>query len=308
MKLQQRRWIYFGLTVLLLLMASSVFADDGEHRDGLAFFQAFALPRVWVSLIIGVIGLVILIKGWASKTLRLAAMGVALFLFGILEGLHWGAISEGMGMHPSPMCMLEKPFMFIAGGNAVPIFFFGMIASVAIISLIGNKLFCGWVCPIGALQELLHRLPLPKFKVPFKISNSVRIGFFAVFLIVLFTTGKTLYEYVNPFEFFHWTWYIPGVIILSVVILAGLFVYRPFCYFLCPMGLFTWLFEHVALFRVYKDNSSCGTCTRCIDEAPCSSVKAIVDNKWSRPDCHACGACIEICPGKKLSFSMKKSK
>lgn len=303
--LRRHRKLLFTLFLFILVLATSALAEDGEKRDSMAFLQAFTLPRVWVSYIVGLLGFFLLIKGWVGKRVRLVSLGVALFVFGVLEGLHLGAVSTGMGMHPSPMCMLEKPVIFISKGMAVPVFFFGMILSVTLLNLIGNKLFCGWVCPVGALQELLHKLPLPKIKVPFKLSNSVRIGFFALFVIILFVTGTTLYAYVNPFEFFHWSWYWMGVVILGVVMVAALFMFRPFCYFLCPMGLFSWLLEHVALFRVYKKEGDCGKCRHCMEKSPCPAVPAIVEGRWSRPDCHACGACIDLCPNKNLSFRMR---
>jgi len=302
----QRRWIVFALFILLFVASSTLLADEGDHRDSMAFFQAFTLPRVWVSMIVGLMGLFLLLKGWVGKKVRLAGLGLALFLFGVLEGLHLGAVSEGMGMHPSPICMLEKPFVFLFSGSGVPVFFFGMIVAIAILQIVGNKLFCGWVCPVGALQELLHKLPLKKFKVPFKVSNSVRIAFFALFLGVLLVFKHSIYEYVNAFHFFHWDWYWMSMLILGVVMVASLFLFRPFCYFFCPMGLFSWLLEHVSLFRVQKNDTDCGSCTYCIDHSPCPSVQAIVEKKQSRPDCHACGECIDLCPNKNLSFTLRK--
>ena len=281
--LRRHRTLFITLFLLMLVLATSVLADDGENRDSMAFGQAFTLPRVWVSYIVGLVGLFLLVKGWVGKRVRLAGLGVALFLFGVLEGLHLGAVSSGMGMHPSPICMLEKPVIFLSRGMAVPVFFFGMILSVALLNLIGNKLFCGWVCPVGAIQELVHKLPLPKVRVPFKISNTVRVLFFAAFVLVTVLLRLSLFEYVNAFHFFHWDWYWMSMLILGVVLLAALFIFRPFCYFLCPMGLFSWLLEQVSLFRVEKNDRDCGSCTYCIDNSPCPSVRAIVEGRRLRP-------------------------
>lgn len=307
-QMKYRRILIFSLFIILMMMVlvPVLFADDGEARDVMGFWRAFTLPRVWVAMIFGLTGLILLIKSWVTKKVRLISLGGILFTFGVLASLPLGKFAQGMGMHPSPMCMLEKPFIFIYAGRAVPLFFLGMLASVTILNLIGNKLFCGWVCPMGALQELLHRLPLPKIKIPFKISNTVRIGFFIIFLIVLFTAGISLYEYVNVLEFFHFNWAVVGLIATIIVSIAALFIFRPFCYFLCPMGLFSWLFEHVAIFRVYKKDIDCGECRKCIEKSSCPAVESIVAGKWSRPDCHACGECIELCPQKKLRFRIKK--
>ena len=197
-----------------------------------------------------------------------------------------------MSMHPSPLCMIEKPFIFVSMGRAVPIMFLAIIASVIILSILGTKLFCGWVCPIGALQELLHMVPIKKElkgKIPFRLSNGIRIFFFVLFLTFLFAAGFSLYAYTNPFEFFHFGWGALSIIALAVVMIASLFIFRPFCYLLCPLGLVTWLVEHISIFKVRLDKEKCTDCKICITQSPCPTVKSILDDSEVRPDCHPCG-------------------
>lgn len=309
MKMKQRHsGIILTSLFMLFAVVPSLLAQDGGKNTASALFQAFTLPKMWISWAFGLAGLVLLVRSLVTKKVRAAVQALALITFGILASLPLGEFVQQLGLHPSPMCMIEKPFIFLSMGRAIPIFFFSLLLAITVLNLIGNKLYCGWVCPLGAFQELLNMLPFTKkIKVPFKISNAVRILLFAVFLIVLFAAGTSIYPYVNGFEFFHFGWELVGVIVIIVIAAAALFIYRPFCYFICPMGLFSWLTEHIALFRVYKkEKPDCGKCRICVEKSPCPSVQAIVDGKWSRPDCHACGACIDVCPNNKLRFSIKK--
>jgi polyferredoxin len=190
-------------------------------------------------------------------------------------------------------------------GRAVPIVFGAILAYVALISLLANKIFCGWNCPIGALQELLHRVPLPKklkIKLPFRITNSIRVVVLVAFIAILFTTGYSLYAYINPFEFLHWTleWAVIPAFLITFV--GALFVFRPFCYLLCPLGMVTWPIEQIALKKVRVDKKACTMCMRCVKASPCPTVPSILEESRIRPDCHACGICIESCPEKALHF------
>ncbi len=228
------------------------------------------------------------------------------FVFGVVMILPLGSFARGMGLHPSPVCAITRPFQFLNAGRPVPLLFFSILAFIAFFSIAGNKLFCGWACPVGAFQELLHAVPLHrklKFRMRFSLSSAVRVLVFAAFLVVVFRTGRSLYDYYNPFEFFHWKFGVLAVTALSTTGAAALFIFRPFCYLICPIGLFTWVLEHLSLVRVKVLRDKCSDCGICIDRSPCPAVRSIVEGKWSRPDCHACGRCIEVCPEEALRFA-----
>ena len=175
--------------VFLMWITMPLWANQGQVRKPLGFFYFWTLPRVWVAALFCITGLILLVKSWVTRNVRLVFLPIILFVFGIFAALPLGSITKGMSMHPSPFCITEKPFLFLQAGKSIPLIFLSLLASVVILSVLGNKLFCGWVCPVGALQELVHRIPLPKkfkIKLPFKVTNSIRVGLFLLFLIVLF--------------------------------------------------------------------------------------------------------------------------
>ena len=298
-------WMVSSVLIILFLMASALWAHQGGGQKPMGFFDYWKLPRVWVGAIFCFIGLGLLMKSWVKRSVRLFSLVVIFFTFGILSILPFGSFANGMSMHPSPLCIIEKPFLFLNAGRGVPLVFIAIVASVAVLSLIGNKIFCGWVCPVGAVQEMAHSVPLPKrfkVKLPFRMTNSIRIGIFLLFIGLLFTVGKSIYPYLNPFEFLHWGFEFLAVTIFAVVLIAALFIFRPFCYLMCPLGMLTWMIEHVSLIRVRLDKEKCTNCNVCINKSPCPAVPSILAGKKSHPDCHACGRCIEVCPEDALKF------
>jgi len=250
-------------------------------------------------------GLVLLVKSWVSQRLRLLFLPLIFFVFGVLWMLPLGRFADGMGPHPSPLCVTTKPFLFAKAGYAVPVAFLAILVAIAVLSVVGNKLFCGWVCPIGSLQEICHRIPLPgrlKPKLPFRATNVIRTVIFITFLAVVILAGFSIYDFANPFEMLHWSYELGALVALLVTLAAAIFMFRPFCYLVCPLGLLTWVLEHLSIVKVRVDKEACTECDTCIEESPCPAVRPILDGKVSRPDCHACGRCIESCPEGALKF------
>ncbi len=100
--------------------------------------------------------------------------------------------------------------------------------------------YCQWVCPYGSLQELAWRLPLPKLAVPqylYKLMRLFRMSFLMLLLIMLwFGYGVGVLDY-EPFTAFTLSVALPGVIVLAALfVLLGVFVPRPWCRCLCPVG------------------------------------------------------------------------
>jgi polyferredoxin len=226
-------------------------------------------------------------------------------VFAILPALPLGKIVSGMGLHPSPMCIVTKPFLFLNAGRDIPLIFLSLLTTILILTVIGNKLFCGWACPIGAIQEIVYRIPLPrkfKIKLPFKITNIIRSAAFILFIPLVFLIGLSIYDYFNPFEFLHWRFELYGLIAILIVLAGSLFIFRPFCYLFCPLGLITWLFEHISLAKIKVNHELCTDCNICVDDSPCPSMESILNQKKIIPDCHACGECLPLCPENAIEF------
>ncbi len=217
-----------------------------------------------------------------------------------------------LGKSPNPMEDVVKVFKSMVGlypsvwDKVVAMLFFLGLA------IVGNKLVCGWACPFGALQELLYSLPffkrLKRRKTPFLVSNTIRALLFAVVLVLLFgiiggRRGFVLYHFINPFNLFGFEFDHTAITVTVVVaLLLALFSYRPFCQFICPFGLVSWLAEKLSLTRVRVDASRCNGCGTCVRACPTDAVKHILAGKRFAVDCYSCARCLNVCPQDAIRY------
>jgi polyferredoxin len=99
-------------------------------------------------LVLGIAALVLLKAKKMNKGIKIVLLLIATFLFGFL-----GNWTTYFIMHPSPMCAATKSLLY---GFGIPLVI--TLAVIFFLTLLGPKLFCGWVCPVGALQELIAML------------------------------------------------------------------------------------------------------------------------------------------------------
>ncbi len=295
------------LTIILLLIPVIIFADDHGNMQSKKSFLDFLLSAKYLAvLIVAAVGIAAIWMNKLSFEVRLILMSVSFLLFGVIT-----IFAPWLFITPSPVCASTKPFLYGLRPQ-----FLATLSVIGIMSLVVGKGFCGTVCPVGALQELLYRIPLFKKlkrkKVPFKITNTVRIILFVLFLTVAFAFATSTYYFYNLFDLIHWEFemqwieFIQFIIFLVIILSVSLFSYRPFCYFICPMGLYTWVLEQIAPLKVRVNKDACNSCGVCEKVSPCNAVKGIVDGNKLRADCHLCGDCIKSCSQSALYFGLKK--
>jgi NAD-dependent dihydropyrimidine dehydrogenase PreA subunit len=237
--------------------------------------------------------------------LRKAFYLTAIAVFGIL-----------LGSDPSPMGTV-KDAIALYGAKGV-IFPPRMIALTVflLLVLLANKFICSWGCQLGTLQDLIFRLNrnnrdtkaiLKQYHPPFLWSNTIRIAFFLIFTLVAFAWATDLIETIDPFRI-----YKPvaisfaGGIFIGFILIASLFVYRPWCHFFCPFGLVGWFLEKVSLFKIIVNYETCIGCRSCEKACPSTVMGAILKRDRAIPDCFACGTCIEVCPTESIRLAAGK--
>lgn len=217
-----------------------------------------------------------------------------------------------LGKSPNPMEGAVKLFKAMVGLQpSIPAVVLAFIF-FSVLAVAGNKLVCGWACPFGALQELVYSLPLlrrvKRRKVPFVLSNSIRVGLFVAMLLLLFGVvggrrGFVLYHGINPFNLFNLEFESLSMLLAVIVVLVlSLGVYRPFCQFVCPFGLVSWILERVSIVRVKVDHSRCNRCGSCIQACPLEAAKHFVAGKLLAADCYSCARCLNVCPSEAISY------
>ncbi len=242
-----------------------------------------------------------------SSAVKYSLLIIVIMVFGFMLGKAY-----------NPMVGLVKVFKGVVGieGNLTARLM--VLVLFCLMAVVGTKAVCGWACPFGALQEIFFKLPLlrsfkEKNKLPFWISNSIRISLFAFFLITLVFNlfglteqGRVLYHFINPFNLFEFNFSLNSVgIYLILVLIASFLFYRPHCHFACPFGLLAWLLERISIFRIHINMEKCTGCGECIKVCPCLAMKGLYEQTAFPADCFSCGECLNACKFDALEYASK---
>jgi polyferredoxin len=182
-------------------------------------------------------------------------------------------------------------------------------------SVLVGRIFCGFACPIGALQELLSKINFKsdlkaqsESKYHIEVSSNVTTlvrWTFVSFLFLLTFWNLIILPVFNPmtgFSFFQ-TPFASMVTLpfigLIVVGISSVFLYRPWCRFLCPFGAGSSVCGQFAGIK-YQRTDNCSECGAC--EKICPTQEAAIDSK--KGECYYCNRCVEVCPNDAIVFDL----
>lgn len=246
---------------------------------------------------------------------------------GFLEGkIYTGPLKQlcvpGLNCYSCPGAVGSCPIGALQAvlGSRGRQFSFYVIGFLVAVGALCGRFVCGWLCPFGLVQELLHKIPFPRKikKLPFdRALRALKYIILIVFVILLpllvvnvVGIGDPWFcKYICPAGMlfggiplylldsgiraaaawlFAWKF-----TILAVVVLLSLLVYRPFCRYLCPLGAIYGLLNPIALIRYEVDHKQCIDCGKC--KAACPMDIDLHKDPHSRL-CVRCGKCKKSCP------------
>ncbi|MCR1955971.1 4Fe-4S binding protein [Clostridioides mangenotii] len=206
---------------------------------------------------------------------------------------------------------------------------FYVIGLMTLFGVIFGRFICGWLCPFGFFEDLLHKIPSKKIKVSNKINNILKYlkYIILIFFVLLFPmllvnefgiSPPYFCEFICPAGtlgagiplvllnkslrgavgyLFAWK-----MLILIVIIIASIFIYRPFCRYLCPLGAFYSLFNKVSFIKYEIDENKCTSCNACTQKC---KMNIQIYKKPNSIECIRCGDCIKTCPTQSIKKRIK---
>ena len=187
-----------------------------------------------------------------------------------------------------------------------------------------GRFVCGWLCPFGLIQDLLHKIPFPKKIRTFrgdKLLRKLKYIVLVVFVILLPMVLVDVLGQGSPYfcklicpagtleggiplvllnksmrSALGWLYAWKNILLILTVVLS-IFIYRPFCKYICPLGAIYSVFNPISVFRYRVDREKCIDCGACA-----KACKMQVDpvKNINHPECIRCGVCKKTCPVKAI--------
>ena len=244
----------------------------------------------------------------------------------LYQGPVKGVCVPGLNCYSCPgavgACPIGSLQSFLGGLRfRVPYYVLGFLLFFG--ALLGRTV-CGFLCPFGWLQEMLHAIPFFRKTDRFALDRPLR---YLKYIVLSLLLVLPVFVKLTPFfcKFVCPAGTLAGVllalhdalvrsqlgwlfawksVILAAVVYAALIVWRPFCKYLCPLGAIYGFFNRVSLHALRLDVSRCVRCGKC------AAVCRMCVDPARTPDsaeCIRCGNCAAVCPTGALHVGWKSS-
>lgn len=269
----------------------------------------------------------------------LATIGTNSYFKGFAEGnIYKGPIKNvcvpGLNCYSCPGAIGSCPIgslQAVTGGIRFS-FPFYILGILALFGLVLGRFVCGWLCPFGYIQELLYKIPSPKFKVP-KYLGFLKYAKYLILVVFVFLLPMFFVNDVGLGDPFFCKYICPAgtleggiplvlmneslrstigflyawkVSLLVITIILSIIVFRPFCRFICPLGAIYALFNPISIYRFEIDDHKCTKCGLCAKKC---KLDVDVYKHPNSLECIRCGECVKACPQKaiKTTFALKSN-
>ena len=187
-----------------------------------------------------------------------------------------------------------------------------------------GRMICGWICPFGLVQDLLHKIPSPKVKKSpvTRVLSLLKYAILIFFVLIVPIAYGLRHEalpafckYICPAGTLEGglaltsNWFVQHsylrmlgplftwkFLLMVSILVSCIFVFRLFCRFICPLGALYGLFNKFSVFGITVDDSKCTHCGLCTGHCKVD-IKTVGDR-----ECISCGDCISVCPSKAIRF------
>lgn len=242
----------------------------------------------------------------------------------ILNSNFWAMGSRGlclpiMNCEACVVAWLGCPIGMMARSIAFVEFPLLVIGSVLLVGAVMGRFLCGWVCPMGFLQDLLYKIPKPKFQLPdflkwfkyaFLLLSVVAVAYFSqnyensmLFFCRFCPTAslQVVIPYMAANRVFHVdSFFVLRSSVLAIVLFLAIADRRSFCKVMCPVGALVAITNKFSLFSLKLNEDSCVNCGKCDTECP-MNVKVMQSSETGQTinrntECIECLSCEAACP------------
>jgi polyferredoxin len=193
-----------------------------------------------------------------------------------------------------------------------------ILAAALVTALVARNGFCGWLCPFGFIQDMISgfsallqkRVTVVRRAVKTLKSKGARLAvldrplrFLKYGVLAWVVIGAAFYGFLVFRNYDPWAalWNLlelslaAGTIVLGVVLVASLFVERPWCRYACPLGAATGLVGALSPVYLKREANACKTCAICTSACP-MGLPVHTATTIKSPDCIGCLECVDECP------------
>jgi ferredoxin-type protein NapH len=232
----------------------------------------------------------------------------------IYKGPLKGSCTPFLNCHACPAATFSCPVGTLQHYMSVHRFPFLLVGQLGLVGMLVGRMACGWLCPVGLFQDLLHSLKLGYVQIS-RVWAHLRYVVLALLVIAIpWATGEHWFSKLCPegtlIAGIPWVLWnpvdpetgapviAPGAVgwlfalklgILASFVVLSLFIKRPFCRVGCPLGLLLSFFNRFSLFRL-DVSSTCNHCNVCQQRCP---VDLKVYENPNSDECIRCLACTE---------------
>ena len=268
------------------------------------------------------------VRGWvqAGATLLTNIHLPNFFRGGIYQGKGKSVCVPGLNCYSCPAASGACPigsFQAVVGSSKFG-FSYYITGFLILLGVLLGRFICGFLCPFGWLQELLHKIPSKKLSTK-KLKPLTYLKYIILLLAVVLLPALAVNDvgmgdpffckYICPQGVLEGaiplslvnegiraalgTLFVQKLFILLAVVALSILFYRPFCKWICPLGAFYALLNKISLFEIKMDEQKCVSCGKCA-----ASCKMDVDVRKTpnHAECIRCGKCITACPAEALCF------
>ena len=267
-------------------------------------------------------------RGWiqAGATLLSNIHLSNFFKGGIYQGSGKAVCVPGLNCYSCPAASGACPigaFQAVAGSSKFG-FSYYITGFLILVGVLLGRFVCGFLCPFGWLQDLLHKIPGRKIstgrlKPLTYMKYAVLIGTVILLPALMINDvgmGDPYFcKYICPQGVLEGALPLAAadagirsalgalftrklIILMAVGILSVVF-YRPFCKWVCPLGAFYGLMNKVSLLGVEVDRGKCVSCGRC---AEVCKMDVDITRTPNHGECIRCGKCVTVCPVDALAY------